>query len=355
MSANRRFTLSTDEAERLLRSCNPCKIAEWNEMHSQGKHPPSWSEPLEKENENNRGLTIDTENGVELFNVQMENLRFGPIVLLNRCKAKDGLFNAVSARRYILRNCTFINCDFQNLRWRRATIENCRFEGCRFTDCDLAEAKVIKSVFQRIDDDIPCVLDRVDLQEGVLEGTQIRAFLHHCQFDLVVPDTHTLFDFEDVDDHSSFVGMPFSVARVTPYTKSKMALAIRRDYWKQLLTTHSAPSRWAWSFFWRIVGYGFELRNLFAVYSSAIFIFSLSILYTSKFKAFKIGDVVSELTYWQSLYYTIVTMTTLGYGDISPANGSLLGYFVVAMMVTTGYLALGALVARLIISAQWPE
>lgn len=50
--------------------------------------------------------------------------------------------------------------------------------------------------------------------------------------------------------------------------------------------------------------------------------------------------------YFQSLYFSVVTFTTLGYGDIIPKGGC--GQFFVAFEVFMGYLMLGALIAVII-------
>ncbi len=57
----------------------------------------------------------------------------------------------------------------------------------------------------------------------------------------------------------------------------------------------------------------------FAFFSSAIVLFSL--MYYFFPVELVDSDKIQITSYWECLYFSVVTITTLGYGDISPANG----------------------------------
>ena len=46
------------------------------------------------------------------------------------------------------------------------------------------------------------------------------------------------------------------------------------------------------------------------------------------------------------MYFSIVTMTTLGFGDMYANKGSIAGQVILALQVILGYVLLGALVTR---------
>ena len=46
------------------------------------------------------------------------------------------------------------------------------------------------------------------------------------------------------------------------------------------------------------------------------------------------------------VYFSIVTMTTLGFGDMYANKGSIAGHVILAVQVILGYVLLGALVTR---------
>ncbi|MGK7909244.1 MAG: ion channel [Synechococcus sp.] len=60
----------------------------------------------------------------------------------------------------------------------------------------------------------------------------------------------------------------------------------------------------------------------------------------------------SVVLFGRSLYFSVVTMTTLGFGDISAHPASLMGHIMVAVQVFIGYVLLGALITRLSILFQ---
>lgn len=60
----------------------------------------------------------------------------------------------------------------------------------------------------------------------------------------------------------------------------------------------------------------------------------------------------SSLAFLRSCYFSIVTMTTLGFGDIHAAPGSIAGYLLLTTHVILGYVLLGALVTRLAVLFQ---
>jgi cytochrome b561 len=49
----------------------------------------------------------------------------------------------------------------------------------------------------------------------------------------------------------------------------------------------------------------------------------------------------------RSLYLSVVTMTTLGFGDMHAAQGSVAGHILLMIHVITGYVILAALIVRL--------
>lgn len=68
------------------------------------------------------------------------------------------------------------------------------------------------------------------------------------------------------------------------------------------------------------LGYGDRLRLAFNSYIELLFSFG-SLYYILPSSFFKSGDDVFQFSnVWQAIYFSGVTMTTVGYGDISPAH-----------------------------------
>lgn len=100
----------------------------------------------------------------------------------------------------------------------------------------------------------------------------------------------------------------------------------------------------SWLYHW-YCGYG--ERPLRALLISIFFIFTYSLIfYCCKLIDYAKSSETNSIGWFQSLYFSIVTFTTLGFGDIIPTHG--IGQIVVAFEVILGYLLLGTLVAILI-------
>ena len=57
----------------------------------------------------------------------------------------------------------------------------------------------------------------------------------------------------------------------------------------------------------------------------------------------EVGDIRGL---WHSLYFSVVTMTTLGFGDMYANAESISGHILLTIQVILGYVLLGALVTR---------
>ena len=63
-----------------------------------------------------------------------------------------------------------------------------------------------------------------------------------------------------------------------------------------------------------------------------------------------VKNILESLVYirefWRALYFSVVTMTTLGFGDIAANPDSWAGQTLLMLQVILGYVLLGALVTR---------
>ena len=112
----------------------------------------------------------------------------------------------------------------------------------------------------------------------------------------------------------------------------------RKRYW------HSATLRDRWKFFWNLFysftsGYGERPKRL--VVNALLIIFIFSLLYYASGGIAKGGDEGYDPDFRECLYFSVVTFTTLGYGDYSPksafqlvaVSGAFLGAFTMALFV----------------------
>ena len=90
---------------------------------------------------------------------------------------------------------------------------------------------------------------------------------------------------------------------------------------------------------WGLIWQGLLSRPLavLALYIFVIFLFGFLYWYLNT--PFKRGDNIVSLCFPDSLYFSVVTITTLGYGDISPTEG--VGKLLTGLEAVSGILILG--------------
>ncbi len=186
------------------------------------------------------------------------------------------------------------------------------------------------------------------LQEADIRGTNLRnADLRaaHCAFAKV--DGETLLFTHRIGPATDFTGVSLDSARVEPGLKQLLEYNVRRRRWEEWYGHHpllGPPTR----LFWIMCDYGHSTWRI--VLSFAV----LAIVYALGYKALPetvvavwASSPAEPMSLSYALYFSVVTMTTLGFGDVYASPHSLLGQFLLSSQVILGYVLLGALVTRL--------
>jgi len=114
--------------------------------------------------------------------------------------------------------------------------------------------------------------------------------------------------------------------------------------WLKWYKEHSIL-KWPVKFFWRISDYGRSTWRIIAWFFGLAFVFAL--LYRLFPDLVVVYDNVGDIRgFWHALYFSVVTMTTLGFGDIAADPDSWAGQTLLMAQVILGYVLLGALVTR---------
>lgn len=198
-------------------------------------------------------------------------------------------------------------------------------------------------------------LERSELTNAYLEGVELLdAHLEGAGFVTSAVNGSTLFWDCDVDRDTDFRGVGLESCRIDEGTKYLLEYNKRRmncqDWYKQ-------HPRLAWpvkAFFWmsdygrstgRIIFTFFGLALIFAgIYYICALVNSPGIV-SNLFEG-KEGPVPGWLVPFRTIYFSIVTMTTLGFGDMHANCQSFWGHLLLTVQVILGYVLLGALVTR---------
>ena len=255
-----------------------------------------------------------------------------------------------------LREAHLEGADLREAHVEGATLWDAHLEGASLWDAHLEGAELVGAH-----------LEGADLREARLEGAKLGgAHLEGAKAVVAVVDGGTLIDTDHVDRETDFTGVGLDGARIDPGLKQLLEYNIRRKRWHEWYGTGMLPTRiLKHAFvrpFWLMSDYGRSTKRII------FFFLALAIGFALIYCAWPVAcqrwnlpfdrNLVADLyaspkessLSWavgvRSLYFSVVTMTTLGFGDMYANKQSFPGHIVLAFQVLLGYVMLGALITR---------
>jgi len=282
--------------------------------------------------------------------------------ILNRCNAKQDMSEwnhwrkenpqeAVLLKEASLWRAYLKGVDLEGAKLNRANLEGANLEGAKLQNAVLWEANLKGANLRET------CLQEANFMRTELQGAEFGgAKLQGADFSRAIVDGKTLIWRCDIDRNTKFEGVGLDSMRIYPKIKQLLEYNIRRMNWEEWYPKHIFlrwPIRWFWSVSnyglstWRIITWFLMLSLFFAaVYSN------ISCWYPE--------GIISNLTVephlplWhyfilctlRPIYFSVVTMTTLGFGDMYANAQSILGHLLLTIQVILGYVLLGTLVTR---------
>lgn len=193
-------------------------------------------------------------------------------------------------------------------------------------------------------------LECADLKSSHLEGAIFTsAFFQGADFSESIVDGSTIVWGCEVDRKTDFWGVSLDVAKIDPGTEQLLEYNVRRQNWEEWYK----KGRWwqrilkrlfVWPF-WLISDYGLRIWRIIVTFFGLAFGFGL--VYWLCPSCVMVNGAIGDIRgLWHALYFSVVTMTTLGFGDIAANPDSWLGQTLLMVQVILGYVLLGALVTR---------
>ncbi len=312
----RRF--SQEQYEMLLRCSEKKGIKEWNEWR---KYNPD--ENISLENADLKEAYLDGVNlsGADLWNADLTDAH------LVGADIGDASLNGAKLIGVNLKNADLSNAYLQGANLNEAHLENVNFVGAYLKDARLSDTH--------------------------LEGA--RFFLVNLQntnFQLAIVDGSTLFGECTVDHYTDFRNVGLHSARIEQEIKQLLEYNNRRMNWelwhKGMWYKRNSWLKWPVRLFWWMSDYGRSTGRIIFTFFVLAFLFTVVYWLWPNCVSVncKVGDLRSFL---HALYFSVVTMTTLGFGDIAANPDSWQGQVLLMVQVILGYVLLGALVTRLAI------
>jgi hypothetical protein len=275
------------------------------------------------------------------WNIWREDDPDAPIGLAEIRFEPDAWLQEVDLHGANLTDATFDRANMQRADLRGATLLRASFKGAHleeavFDDAHLQDAK---------------------LTEAHLEGAQFRRTrLERADFSYAIVDGATLIQTTHVDSGTCFWGTPIGNVRMIPGLRRRLEANVRRRYWNKWCERHTfcqwvvRPFRW-------LVGYRRSMARLAAVIAGLTVVFGVVHWIGSMSNPPCVTnlrriegeqeDLPEHLVAIRALYFSIVTTTTLGLGDIAAHPHNMTGHVLVAFQVVLSYVLLGLLIARL--------
>ncbi len=314
-----------DQYDMLKRCSNKKDMTEWNEWRKEHK-----GEDILLEGKHFRGAYLQ---GVNLFHTKLKSVSFYEANLkgadLRLADLEDAdLFGA---------NLEDAKLAHANLKVR--SISNSNLKGAEVWSADLENACLGG-----------CDLKSANFSYAVLKGACFDdSELLGASFQQAIVDGSTSFWECYVDRHTDFRGVGLDRVRIDPGTKQLLGYNIRRKNWEDWYK----KGRWwqrilkrlfIWPF-WLISDYGLRTWRIIVTFFGLAIAFGV-VYWLCPSCVIVMGEVGDIRGFWHALYFSVVTMTTLGFGDIAANPDSWAGQTLLMLQVILGYALLGALVTR---------
>lgn len=189
-----------------------------------------------------------------------------------------------------------------------------------------------------------------------LQGAKIkRAYLQGADFMEAEVDVHTVIRDCEVDRETDFRMVALDSVRIDSATKGLLECNIRRNTWEEWYPKHPLLRWLVWPFWW-MSDYGISTKRIVGSFFVLVFVFANVYYYWGRIAPPGIIDYLFvdrngvPVEWWlvplRTLYFSIVTMTTLGFGDMYANAHTIFGHILLSLQVILGYVLLGALVTR---------
>lgn len=181
------------------------------------------------------------------------------------------------------------------------------------------------------------------------------AHLQSANFSRAVVDGSTLIWECDIDHNTKFEGVGLGNIRIYPETKQILEYNIRRMNWEKWYKGNEKKKWKTWirkvttcpvRIFWLVSNYGISTGRIALTFFGLAILFALGYYFIPGLvhDLHVTGNRVSDFI--RACYFSVVTMTTLGFGDMYANRENWAGHILLMLQVLLGHILLAALVTR---------
>ncbi|MCH4024275.1 MAG: pentapeptide repeat-containing protein [Acetobacter sp.] len=299
-----------------------------------------------------------TDDIIKLRECSFDNLSLNGLIFQNR-NGRGGDFYKSTFKKSNIQNVDFSRCSLLE-----ASLDQANISGCIFTHTQLIESSCVQATIHASDfscakfiaanvsktDFLASSFYESDFQNSNLEGTRFLSngynILNKKNDPIVVCganfrnahfDGNTYFDSCVFSRKTDFRSPTFPKITFYNLMQDTAAYCNRRKNWIDWYGNNNFIIALIARFFWIHSDYGRSPKRVIMSYILVSTIFSL-IYYTNQ-------SMNEHISLVSSFYFSTVTMTTLGYGDIHPRHTDSICEILVIIQVIYGYILIGALIS----------
>jgi len=331
--------LNKEHYELLLKCIEIADFTEWNEFVGTFTQPKQIIRlrGADLSKKKIKGANFSTPNGEssDLFEVNFEG------AVLDGCIFdKAYLFNSIFKDTKI-QGCNFTNsklqeADFSNseitmtclykaninkANLKNAYLLDCDSQETNFRQSDLTGVKIIGSEFMRLP------------TSSNICGTNFMG----AKF-----DSNTYLFQCQISKETDFRTPSYRQIKYSSGLKQTVEYCNRRHNWMEWYETHNIVKSFLVRLFWICSDYGRSTTRIINVFIGSSLLFALIyFMFPSLIEGLGNGQLL------RSIYFSVVTMTTLGFGDMHANANNSISQIILIIHVILGYVLLGALITNL--------
>lgn len=315
-------------APELLKKGLQCDLDQYDRLIECSEKGPEGIEEWNKRREENPDEEIWLQ-GVDLWGRNLEKAN------LNGANLENSDLSIVSLQGAELSEANLQGANLFRAELRFAELSRANLQRAQLIIANLKGAKLHEANLQES-----------NLFDANLKGADLEfAKLQRAHFMGVVVDGGTTFLGCKIDENTDLRYTSLENMRIESGTKILLKYNIRRMNWKEWYKKHRVL-QWPVKLFWLISDYGISTGRIMTIFFALAIAFSL--IYYLRPCCVMVNGVVGDIHgFVHALYFSVVTMTTLGFGDIAANPDSWQGQVVVMVQAILGYVLLGALITRL--------
>lgn len=337
----------------------------------------------------NRKLTLVFEQE-DFSHLNFDKFNFQKITFKN-CDLQGSIFSKTSLNNSNLEESNLFGSFFKECFLVSSNLSKCVFSTSNFEDCDMRfvnfkESQVHQAHFERCRMMNSIFLDAsindsnilaCDLSTSDFRGCEVlKTDLSATNFTASYVDGKTIFWDCFYDIETNFTGVGLTSCRIEPVLSSSFSCNIRRFWWKEWYKKNKIFSKqylnsflknpisnffdffnflskrimtFVVKMFWWITDYGSSTIRLLTVFAIITFAFTLIYINVPEMTSDEILNNSNDinLVFFRGLYFSIIVMTSVGFGDINAFSQSAISHFIISAQALSGFILLGAFLVRI--------